>query len=225
MATSKATLLVGFALCAAAIAGGLAAGSQQEKYVIDRCKAIDEQKQGGAFEYSVTIYEPSRYAHIATTLQGATEADKSEQQVPTSPGTTTYRIKFDVPAAFATGTAKLITKLDAEKVRECSVRITKGSDPPVTGPSNPFVQATLSGTVTDGLGAVLPGVTVTVRNTETRATRTATTDSAGRYAVAGLPPGKYLIEATVPGFMSQRKEVDLNPGASVSSDFTFKIQG
>ena len=48
---------------------------------------------------------------------------------------------------------------------------------------------TLAGVVTDDTGGALPGATVTATNVATGLVRTATTDSAGRYTVLGLPPG------------------------------------
>ena len=49
--------------------------------------------------------------------------------------------------------------------------------------------ATLAGTVRDGTGAALPGVTLNVRNTATGAARSATTDAEGRYRIVALDPG------------------------------------
>ncbi|HSE96698.1 MAG TPA: carboxypeptidase regulatory-like domain-containing protein, partial [Blastocatellia bacterium] len=62
-----------------------------------------------------------------------------------------------------------------------------------------FVQAS-PGTVVDSNGAVIPGATVTLRDQNTGATRTVTTDAAGNYSVAGVPPGTYKIEVEAPGF-------------------------
>ena len=44
--------------------------------------------------------------------------------------------------------------------------------------------STLQGTVTDTQGAVMPGVTIVVKNTATGAERTVTTDAAGQYVAA-----------------------------------------
>ena len=55
-----------------------------------------------------------------------------------------------------------------------------------------FAQATggsLSGTVKDATGGVLPGVSVVVVNTDTSLTRTVITDAGGRYVASDLPPG------------------------------------
>ena len=47
---------------------------------------------------------------------------------------------------------------------------------------------TLTGTVTDNQGGVLPGVTVTVRNVETGTVRTVVTEADGQYRVPALLP-------------------------------------
>ena len=51
----------------------------------------------------------------------------------------------------------------------------------------------ISGQVTDERGGVLPGATVTVRNIDTAATRTAQTDDDGRYGFQNLPTGNYEL--------------------------------
>ena len=62
--------------------------------------------------------------------------------------------------------------------------------------------AELSGRVTDPSGAVLPGVTVTMTQTATRATRTAVTNADGAYVLSNLPTGPYQLEASLQGFRS-----------------------
>jgi len=58
----------------------------------------------------------------------------------------------------------------------------------------------ISGTATDDSGAVLPGVTVLITNSDTAAARTLVTDGKGRYAAPDLPPGRYSVKATLDGF-------------------------
>src|SRR5438270_286401 len=58
----------------------------------------------------------------------------------------------------------------------------------------------ITGTVTDSTGAILPGVSITVRNDETGAVRETVTNEAGHYAVQALRPGKYSITATLKQF-------------------------
>ena len=62
--------------------------------------------------------------------------------------------------------------------------------------------AELSGRVTDTSGAVLPGVTVTMTQTNTQATRTAVTDADGTYVISNLPTGPYRLEVGLQGFRS-----------------------
>jgi carboxypeptidase family protein len=58
----------------------------------------------------------------------------------------------------------------------------------------------ISGTVRDQSGAVLPGVEVTVTQTETGLVRSAVTNETGSYGLANLALGPYRLEAALPGF-------------------------
>ena len=60
--------------------------------------------------------------------------------------------------------------------------------------------ATLSGTVTDPTGAVVPHATVTVRGTGTGLQRTIQTGADGSYSVPSLQPGEYSVTVKAPGF-------------------------
>ncbi len=60
--------------------------------------------------------------------------------------------------------------------------------------------ASLSGTITDPTGAVVPGATVTLKNSGTQATRSAVTGQQGTYQLSELPPGTYSLTATAKGF-------------------------
>ena len=63
--------------------------------------------------------------------------------------------------------------------------------------------ASLSGTVTDSSGAVVPGAKVTITNTATQAQKTATSSAQGFYAINELPPGHYSVVVTAKGFKEQ----------------------
>ena len=63
-------------------------------------------------------------------------------------------------------------------------------------------RATVSGTVTDPSGAVVPGAQVTVRETSTGTITRATSDSAGQYVVPFLLPGSYTITVKASGFQT-----------------------
>src|ERR1051325_9496915 len=60
--------------------------------------------------------------------------------------------------------------------------------------------ATLSGTIVDQNGAVVPGVLVTVTNKGTAAQRQATTNDDGYFTVPLLPPSIYVINTRRDGF-------------------------
>jgi hypothetical protein len=60
--------------------------------------------------------------------------------------------------------------------------------------------ADLNGTVTDPSGAVVPGATVTARDTATGVTRNTTSDESGEYKFIGLPPSTYEITAEATTF-------------------------
>ncbi|MGH9937217.1 MAG: carboxypeptidase regulatory-like domain-containing protein, partial [Blastocatellia bacterium] len=58
----------------------------------------------------------------------------------------------------------------------------------------------LTGRVLDAGGAVVPGATVTARNTGTGLTRTATSNEDGDYTITQLPPGSYEVTVEAKGF-------------------------
>jgi len=84
--------------------------------------------------------------------------------------------------------------------------------------------ATVSGTVQDETGGVLPGVYITVDEVDTGTTRSAVTDDAGRYRVPLLEPGTYEIQAELSGFRTAvRTGVKLEVGASAVIDLSLTI--
>jgi hypothetical protein len=65
-----------------------------------------------------------------------------------------------------------------------------------------FAQSTtsLTGTVTDPTGAVIPNATITVENVDTGLKRSTTTDATGSYSFPQMPPGLYRVTAAAAGF-------------------------
>src|SRR5580693_9463748 len=63
--------------------------------------------------------------------------------------------------------------------------------------------ATLTGTVSDASGAVVPNAQVSIKNVATGELRAATTDTAGFYTAPNLLPGKYEVTVTAPGFSTE----------------------
>lgn len=61
-------------------------------------------------------------------------------------------------------------------------------------------RGTISGTVADPTGAVIPGAMITVREVNTGTVNNTKTDSAGQYVVPFLLPGNYTVTVTMQGF-------------------------
>ncbi len=78
-------------------------------------------------------------------------------------------------------------------------------------PTFAYAQATLTGTVRDSSGSVLPGVTVEATSPAlTEKTRTVVTDGNGVYRIIELNPGIYSLSFTLPGFnVVRRTEIQL----------------
>src|SRR5438445_6078143 len=60
--------------------------------------------------------------------------------------------------------------------------------------------ASISGTVKDETGGVLPGVDLVIKNVETGLTRAVVSDANGFFTISGLLPGKYEARASLTGF-------------------------
>ena len=76
-----------------------------------------------------------------------------------------------------------------------------------TVPAAASAQAVIAGSVTDGSGGVLPGVTVEAASPALiEKVRTVVTDGAGRYRVVDLRPGAYTVTFTLPGFSNVKRE-------------------
>ena len=80
--------------------------------------------------------------------------------------------------------------------------------------------ASLSGTARDTTGGVLPGVTITLTQTETGLLRTTITSDEGRYLANALELGTYQVAAELPGFQTLvQSDIRLTLGAQVVLDF------
>ena len=68
----------------------------------------------------------------------------------------------------------------------------------------------IGGIVTDPNGAVVPGASITVINTQTGASRTTTSDAEGLWTLSGMTPGPTRITVTQPGFTPAQHELELS---------------
>src|SRR5262249_3459552 len=75
------------------------------------------------------------------------------------------------------------------------------------------VTATLSGTVFDSSGAVVPGAAITAKNKATAATSTAVSGADGLFTIPALEPGEYTVNVAMKGFATVTlNDVRLNAG-------------
>ena len=85
-------------------------------------------------------------------------------------------------------------------------------------------RASLSGTITDPSGAVVPGAQVTALQTSTQASSSTVTNDSGVYNFIGLPIGDYSVTAEITGFSKMvQTGVVLRTGASVRVDLTLAV--
>jgi hypothetical protein len=83
-----------------------------------------------------------------------------------------------------------------------------------------FDRGAISGTIKDEQGGVIPGVTVTARNTQTQQLVTTVTDSSGFYTFPNLLPGRYDVLAELQGFKKvSRQNVPLDATGAITLDF------
>src|SRR5215469_5623152 len=85
-------------------------------------------------------------------------------------------------------------------------------------------QGTVVGLVTDQSGAVVPDVNVTITDQGTKAVRTTTTNTAGRYTFVNVQPGKYDVSFTKAGFAKVTVPNDVVEVGEVSTNnVTMKV--
>jgi hypothetical protein len=100
----------------------------------------------------------------------------------------------------------------------------------VTCIGTPMAQAqadlgSVSGTVTDVSGAVVPNASVTLLNVANGAQRVSVTNSQGDYSITQLPPAGYRITVAAAGFTSSHQDFTLSIGASRAIHVKLNVSG
>src|SRR5262245_46469956 len=84
--------------------------------------------------------------------------------------------------------------------------------------------ATLSGTISDASGAVIPGAMVSIRDTATGIIRTVSSDEAGLYTAPNLRPSTYDVTVSISGFNTRvQSGITLTVGAQQVLDFVMQV--
>ena len=83
--------------------------------------------------------------------------------------------------------------------------------------------STLSGTVTDSQGAVVPGANISIKNVDTGQVRQVSTDGSGYYRVEALPVGHYEVRAEHPGFKANVTNLTLTVAEEASANFKMEV--
>ena len=84
--------------------------------------------------------------------------------------------------------------------------------------------ATVTGVVADTGQAVMPGVSVTLRNIETNSTNSVASNNDGYFTLTPLPPGTYELTAARPGFSTYRvTRIALESGQTLRHDIVMQL--
>jgi hypothetical protein len=82
----------------------------------------------------------------------------------------------------------------------------------------------VTGTVTDPSGAVVPNATVEIRNPVSGFERTATTDSSGTFTIPNVPFNPYHLKATGQGFVPHSQDIDVRSVVPVVVTIPLKVE-
>jgi hypothetical protein len=92
------------------------------------------------------------------------------------------------------------------------------------GPAAAQQRGSITGTVLDAGGLVLPGATVTVTEQNTGFTREVVSESDGKYLVPNLDPGMYTVTVALPGFVAiKRTDLTMSAGAEITLNATLQV--
>ena len=165
---------------------------------------LDAGTGHGIAQALVSFYDPSTHAVV-------TEVVASDN------GSYTARL--------APGTYDAIATAPGYQMVE-SQGLTITSNTPAPSFSLPIAATTLQGTVVDSGGLGLSNALVDVVNSLGETVQSLASGASGSYAVAGLPPGNYTIQASFLGYLPQQvANITLGSGATVMQNIAMVAAG
>jgi len=94
---------------------------------------------------------------------------------------------------------------------------------PSAGLAQSLTSGDVGGTVTDPSGAAVPNATVTLKNNDTGAEQTTTTNSTGAYRFHLLNPGNYTVTAAAQGFQGRGQNVTVAVGQASTVNLAMQV--
>lgn len=93
----------------------------------------------------------------------------------------------------------------------------------VSAGAQSLITGDITGVVTDPSGAALPNATVTLKNSETGATQTRSTNAQGAYRFPLLNPGTYTVSAQAQGFQTRQQNVAVTVGQASTANMQLAL--
>jgi len=153
---------------------------------------------------------------LAVPLAAVTLTARQDSATVTAPATPD--IALVAPAPATTPSVKPITAPRRALPRAAAAAA-------AAAPQAPQAPASVSGVLSDTSGAVLPGVQLTLTNTESNTSSSTSSDASGRFIFRNLAPSAYRLEAKLPGFASLVNEVTLASGDNVQRSLMLRVGG
>lgn len=85
------------------------------------------------------------------------------------------------------------------------------------------IQTSITGTVKDPTGFLVPNAKITLTYLESGMTRDTTTNGLGEFSFVSVPPGRYSLRVEITGFKSMVREIEATTGALSRIDFVVPI--
>lgn len=82
---------------------------------------------------------------------------------------------------------------------------------------------TITGTVTDSTGAVIPSASIVITNKATGTSRSVSANAEGLYSAPALQPGDYEVRAEQQGFRTLRRDANVAAGSTTTVDLSMTL--